>query len=163
MRSVCSFRTIRVRHFSGSPLICNTAEGADAQTNNTRPAAEGLSRNATQHSHRKAFIQWATTRGEQYKLFDPQKPRNYLDGKSHPFPLNPQFQPQLPVSTTTRDAIYSDWRAGAGLRQISQGYGIALDRVEAILKLQEVSKRWQEEVSISKSRSQVRDNDAIFD
>lgn len=71
---------------------------------------------------------------------------NYLDGKVNPFPLNPQFQPQAPLSQRIKDEVYEDWRSGTGLRQLSQKYGISLERVEAILKLQEVRSRWATEV-----------------
>ena len=128
----------------------DSTEGNDALTEGEpAPARDGeLSKNANSHSHRKAFVRWVSGPGKRY-IDATREPgtTNYLDGKSHPFPLNPMFRPQPPVSETVKASVIQDWQNGTGLRQISTKYGVTLERVEAILKLKQVRDRWTEEVS----------------
>ncbi|CCG84986.1 protein of unknown function [Taphrina deformans PYCC 5710] len=114
---------------------------------NKEPESSSLSQNSISHSHRKAFCKWATTKGLVHRDAPQQPGTNYLDGKSHPFPLNPQFQPKPPISSETRVRVYDDWKSGLGIQQLSMKYSISLQRVEAILKLQQVSIRWTTESS----------------
>lgn len=112
-------------------------------------SSTAISFNASSHTHRKSFVRWIETKGQQYRSTGNTSSTNYLDGRSHPFPLNPQFQPQPPLSQNVKGRIYDDWQSGTGLRQLSQSYGISLERIEAILKLEQVSQKWNSEVSLS--------------
>ena len=109
-----------------------------------------LSKNASSHSHRKAFVRWVSGHGKQYvDVARAPGTTNYLDGKSHPFPLNPMFRPKPPISDTVKDGVVQDWQSGTGLRQISTKYGVTLERVEAILKLKQIRDRWTGQVSLA--------------
>lgn len=131
-----------MRNFSTGRASYSVAAGESSAERST----EFLPRNTLMHSHRKAFVQWATSKGQQYKAA-PQVKGNYLDGKSYPFPLNPHFQPRPPLPQKICEDVWNDWKMGTGLHQISLRNGIALERVEAILKLHQIRRRWTEQVS----------------
>lgn len=87
--------------------------------------------------------------------------KNYLDGREYPFPLNPQFRPRVPTSEKMREDIHYDWTCGDGLQKLSNKYKLSLQRIEAILKLQDVKARWNKDVSPPlDSSSSERVNDA---
>lgn len=120
-----------------------------------------VSFNTVSHSHRKSFVRWIETKGKQYQAPNNSFSTNYLDDKPHPFPLNPQFQPQPPLPQDVKTTIYADWQSGIGLRQLSQTYGISLERVEAVLKLEEVGQQWTSEVSRNARSGEPLFDDAI--
>ncbi|ORY86769.1 eukaryotic mitochondrial regulator protein-domain-containing protein [Protomyces lactucae-debilis] len=138
-----------VRQFSAARIVCNTAESparseATSPTSTTRGRSEmPLSRNAASHSHRKAFVQWVNGPGKIHASPAEGRGRtNYLDGKTHPFPLNPAFQPSPPLARSIKQDIIQDWKTGIGLRQLSTKWGVSLERIDAILKLQAVREKW---------------------
>lgn len=146
------------RKFSIARYLCENDEKPtdradpdveDNHSKNKGPETSMLSQNAISHSHRKAFCKWATTKGLTHRDVPSQPGTNYLDGKTYPFPLNPQFQPKPPISSQTKVRVYDDWKSGLGIQQLSMKYGISLHRVEAILKLHQVSVRWSNEVSFA--------------
>lgn len=106
-----------------------------------------LSRNAANHTNRKSFVKWLRSHGHRHEDKSSSHGTNYLEGKKHPFPLNPQFQPRAPISIDVKDSVYGDWTSGVGIRQLSQKYGLSLERVEAVLKLQQISQKWTDDVS----------------
>jgi hypothetical protein len=107
-----------------------------------------MSRNAASHSHRKSFVQWVNGPGKTYaRPAEGRNRTNYLDGKTHPFPLNPAFQPTPPLSSSVKQQIVEDWKVGVGLRQLSTKWGVSLERIDAILKLQQVREKWDAQVS----------------
>lgn len=124
----------------------------EASTRAAAERGESMSKNAASHSHRKAFVRWVSGQGQRYSgaAREPGM-TNYLDGKAHPFPLNPMFRPQPPVSSAIKDGIVQEWQNGTGLRQISSKFGVTLERVEAVLALRQVRDQWTEQVSFTPS------------
>ncbi|CAB5363054.1 unnamed protein product [Rhizophagus irregularis] len=65
---------------------------------------------------------------------------NYL-GSNIPFPMNPFFKPQPPLSDSTKEEIWLKFtQEGQTPRKIGTDYGVSLKRVEAILKLKKLEK-----------------------
>ncbi|TFK56771.1 hypothetical protein OE88DRAFT_1603966, partial [Heliocybe sulcata] len=81
--------------------------------------------------------------GARYR--NPIQPRNYLGGRSCPFPLNPSFRPPAPLSDRLRKQIWEDFIADPdvnGVRELSSRYGLSMKRVDAILRLKGLEAHW---------------------
>lgn len=145
LRCICQ---VQARQYHTTPI------SREAKSNAKQPVIDRLDGeidampwNVMQHNNRKSFVKWASTKGRQYRDCPTQPGTNYLDGKPYPFPLNPTFQPQAPISKETKENVYEDWIAGSGLQQVSLKFGLSLARVEAILKLRKVQDTWHDQVS----------------
>lgn len=147
--SVLRVRETHIRAFCGAPARLREpmTPATDARTSSSD--TDTMSRNAAAHSHRKAFVRWANSKGKQYQHFDNRQGPNYLDGNSHPFPLNPSFQPRPPLPPSTKEKIHAEWKSGSNLRSLSSMFGISLERLDAVLKLQENKAKWSNEVLTS--------------
>jgi hypothetical protein len=85
---------------------------------------------------------WLVTEGEKFRNAILGQ-TNYVGGRI-PFPLNPTFRPNPPLTDATRRAIFAQWQRDPTYwtpRQLSQSYGISIKRVEAILKLKALEAR----------------------
>ncbi|CAG8637096.1 7320_t:CDS:2, partial [Paraglomus occultum] len=83
---------------------------------------------------------WLQEQEQQFETPNLRGP-NYIAG-THPFPMNPLFKPQPPVSDEVREEIYrlfTDHQLTP--RDIADKYGISIKRTEAILKLKDEEKR----------------------
>lgn len=90
-------------------------------------------------------------------VVDPSKPETNNDRRMgntkrdpslQPFPQNPYCKTALMISYELKDTIYHQVQEGAHIQEIAHKYGIKLERVEAIVRLQEIERGWKKEVSI---------------
>ncbi|CAG8622838.1 16758_t:CDS:2 [Acaulospora morrowiae] len=65
---------------------------------------------------------------------------NYLGSSNCPFPMNPYFKAQPPLSDTFKEVVWDMFMQGITIREIGTKMGISLKRVEAILKLKKLEK-----------------------
>lgn len=72
-----------------------------------------------------------------------------------PFPLNPTFNPLPPLADVTKTRIYNaylhnilqkDATDSQVVRAVSTKFGVAMDRVRAIVRLKELERRFKSEV-----------------
>lgn len=77
-----------------------------------------------------------------------------------PFPLNPSFKPNPPLADEIKTKIYNayvhnilikDATDSQVVRAVSSKFGVAMDRVRAIIRLKELEKSWKSQVSRSRS------------
>lgn len=67
-----------------------------------------------------------------------------------PFPENPACKTNLMISNELKEKIQEELTVnGLHPQQVAHKYGIKIPRVEAISKLQEIQKQWQEQVCIN--------------
>lgn len=81
--------------------------------------------------------EWLKKKGWKYRKIIPYKP-NFIYKKSQPFPLNPQFYVQPPLTDYTREEIFREYKQNPNpltIREISKKYAISMKRVEAVLRL----------------------------
>jgi hypothetical protein len=65
-----------------------------------------------------------------------------------PFPMNKQFKSLPVLSEEYRDAIYDHVvKKGMSVRDVSVKLGVSMERVGAVVRLKEVEKQWEKEVS----------------
>lgn len=87
-------------------------------------------------------------KGEKFREHRSEGP-NYLSGQSHkPFPSNPHFISDPVLSEESREAI---WRKvvqeGEAIKSVSANFGVDMRRVAAVVRLKEVEKAWERDVS----------------
>lgn len=125
--------------------------------------------------HMKAWLGPRNIRGEYYRnkyYFAPQdNTPNYVvsDGNSvvvpgketftraernrnpalHPFAQNLHCKTASVVSDELKQQIHSAVSSGVSAQKIAQDHGIKLARVEAIVRLQEIEKKWREQVCVA--------------
>jgi hypothetical protein len=87
--------------------------------------------------------------GEKYRK--PSEGPSYLSkgaSRSRPFPNNPFFVSERVLSEDSREEI---WRKvvqeGEAIKSVSANMGIDMRRVAAVVRLKEVEKAWEREVS----------------
>ncbi|KZV84310.1 hypothetical protein EXIGLDRAFT_682952 [Exidia glandulosa HHB12029] len=89
------------------------------------------------------FHSWKSAEGNQYRT-PGSYGRNYLGG-DRPFPLNPSFQPPVPMSDRRRTEIFVEYmRGGMTVRELSRKFNISLRRVEAVLRLKHLELEWRQ-------------------
>ncbi|KAK4053451.1 hypothetical protein OIV83_001618 [Microbotryomycetes sp. JL201] len=123
-----------------------TQEATDeATTAGAAPAADLESATAG-----RGFRAWLNGEGARY--------RNGIKGKTNwigdtPFPLNPSFKPLPPLADALKTRIYNaytfnivakDATDSQVVRAISAKFGVAMDRVRAIIRLKELEKSWKD-------------------
>lgn len=65
-----------------------------------------------------------------------------------PYPLNRHFRSQPVLSEAFREEIWRRvTREGQDIHLISSGMGVSVERVAAVVRLKELEKRWEREVS----------------
>ena len=91
-----------------------------------------------------------------------------------PFPLNPTFNPLPPLADVTKTRIYNaylhnilqkDATDSQVVRAVSTKFGVAMDRVRAIVRLKELERRFKSEVRsrLSRTRRPVREYQPLAD
>lgn len=64
-----------------------------------------------------------------------------------PFPMNRQFRSQPVLSEELRDEIYNKIsQEGWSVRKVSAFYGVAMQRVGAVIRLKAIENQWLQEV-----------------
>lgn len=89
-------------------------------------------------------------KGESFREHQSEGP-NYLTGSdSKPFPGNSLFVSEPVLSEESREEI---WRKvvqeGEAIKSVSANFGVDMRRVAAVVRLKEVEKAWEREVSLS--------------
>jgi len=87
-------------------------------------------------------------KGEQFREHQRDGP-NYVTGyQDKPFPSNPLFVSEPVLSEESREEI---WRKvvqeGEAIKSVSANFGVDMRRVAAVVRLKEVEKAWEREVS----------------
>lgn len=81
-----------------------------------------------------------------------------------PFPLNPTFRPLPPLADTVKTKIYNaytynilakDATDSQVVRAVAAKFGIAMDRVRAVIRLKELEKSWKDQVRVSQRPSET--------
>ncbi|KAJ1914789.1 hypothetical protein H4219_004634 [Mycoemilia scoparia] len=90
----------------------------------------------TNRLRRKRVYSWLNEEGKKYLNANTERP-NWV-GRDGPFPLNPAFKPNPPVSDSVKMSIYNLYDKDAAHwtpRKLGEKFKISIKRVEAILKL----------------------------
>lgn len=66
----------------------------------------------------------------------------------HPFPQNTACRTAYMVLDDTKAKIVADHKEGMLLQQLAQKYGMKMERVDAIIKLNKIEESWKKQVSI---------------
>ncbi|CAG8545288.1 6408_t:CDS:2, partial [Acaulospora morrowiae] len=85
------------------------------------------------------FKEFLAQEGKLYEMPKYNGP-NYLGSSNCPFPMNPYFKAQPPLSDTFKEVVWDMFMQGSTIREIGTKMGISLKRVEAILKLKKLEK-----------------------
>ncbi|KAL1920950.1 mitochondrial 37S ribosomal protein mS45 [Calcarisporiella thermophila] len=123
--------------FSQEQDVSDTQDPSDQASLDPPPTA-------TQGRRRRKFLQWLTSDGERFR-----KPTfgqtNYVG--STPFPMNPLFKANAPLSDKTRETIYqlytndpTRWTP----RHLAQKFNISIRRAEAVIKLKNLERDIEE-------------------
>lgn len=88
--------------------------------------------------------------GERFREHRSQGPM-YVSGSQHkPFPSNPLYISEPVLSEDSREEI---WRKvvqeGEAIKSVSANFGVDMRRVAAVVRLKEVEKAWERDVSYS--------------
>ncbi len=104
---------------------------------------EKASNNDQRRMHR-----WMKQIGKDFKNPVPGRP-NYLTGRNdQPFPANLTFRSHPVLSEKSRTQIWTNVMVrGDGLKEVSAKYGIDIRRVAAVVRLKEIEKQWEAQVS----------------
>lgn len=95
------------------------------------------------------MYQWLKGR-EGSEFAEPKGGPRYLGPlQDQPFPLNPLFRSQPVLDEQTRELIWDKViMRGEALKAVSAEMGVDVRRVAAVVRLKEVEKQWQREVSL---------------
>lgn len=98
---------------------------------------------------RQQMYQWLKGR-EGSELAEARGGPRYLGPlQDQPFPLNPLFRSQPVLDETTRELIWDKViMRGEALKAVSAEMGVDVRRVAAVVRLKEVEKQWEREVSL---------------
>lgn len=88
------------------------------------------------------------SKGETFREHNAEGPL-YVSGSTYkPFPSNPLFVSEPVLSEHSREEI---WRKvvqeGEAIKSVSANFGVDMRRVAAVVRLKEVEKAWEREVS----------------
>ncbi|GAA5868978.1 hypothetical protein JCM3774_002438 [Rhodotorula dairenensis] len=123
------------------------ADGADAVPVPDATPAEPVAAAGQRNGYRA----WLSGEGSRYRRPLPGKP-NWIGDT--PFPLNPTFNPLPPLADVTKTRIYNaylhnilqkDATDSQVVRAVSTKFGVAMDRVRAIVRLKELERRFKSE------------------
>lgn len=122
---------------------CRSKSVPFARTFSSTPCRQKMSR------ARQQMFQWLNGR-EGSEFADPGRggPRYLGPLQDQPFPLNPLFRSQPVLDEQTRELIWDKVMGrGESLKAVSAEMGVDVRRVAAVVRLKEVEKQWQREVS----------------
>ena len=79
---------------------------------------------------------------------EPKGEPSYLGQGNRPFPLNPAFISEPVLSEQAREMIWRDViQNGKAIKATSAKYGVDIRRVAAVVRMKEIEKTWEKEVS----------------
>lgn len=140
-----------------TPPTSMTSSMQQTQTQLTFPKIVGGGGAAAQGGGRRAlrsppalppYPDWVQGQGKQYEEPPPGIGPFWIGAT--PFPLNPSFDPPPPISQSQKKVIWDLHRNDPNntIRVLSGKYGISMERIQAILRLQALEAEWTEEVRI---------------
>lgn len=99
-------------------------------------------------------LKWLKTYSATRFQTDPgtEGPFYVTNNKNSPFPLNPLYIAQRPLSNETKNEIFNAWRKDSTewtSKKLAMHFGISILRVEAILRHKSLENQWKN-VSIAK-------------
>jgi len=121
----------------------------------TKPTDKLLLKGKQPTLQKRLFLEWI----EKFKRFREPSEMNYLSrvvknwegqpvAPNQPFPCNPDFRSEPVLSEAAREKI---WHAviknGMPLKAVSAQYGVDMRRVAAVVRMKEIEKQWEREVS----------------
>ncbi|KAM0788484.1 hypothetical protein ACM66B_001617 [Microbotryomycetes sp. NB124-2] len=135
---------------TGSSSAGTEAESSEGTSVEPTEAAEDAASVAASAGAGRGFRAWLNGEGARY--------RNGIKGKTNwigdtPFPLNPTFRPLPPLADAVKTRIYNaytfnivakDATDSQVVRAISAKFGVAMDRVRAVIRLKELEKSWRD-------------------
>lgn len=94
------------------------------------------------------YSDWVRAEGRNYKEAPPGQGPFWIGAT--PFPLNPSFDPPPPIAQKQKKAIWDLHRNDTDntVRALSSKFGITMERIHAILRLQALEVEWTKKVSI---------------
>ena len=95
------------------------------------------------------MVQWMNGRiGQTFR--EPTGQPNYVGPDAdQPFPLNPLFRSQPVLSNGMRELIWQKiMQRGESIKAVSAEMGVDVRRVAAVVRLKEVQRKWESQVSI---------------
>ncbi|GAA5963943.1 hypothetical protein JCM8115_002768 [Rhodotorula mucilaginosa] len=139
--------------FSTSTRRHAASESPDSPTEGVTPAAEEApaATSPIASGQKNGYRAWLSGEGSRYRRPLPGKP-NWIGDT--PFPLNPTFNPLPPLADVTKTRIYNaylhnilqkDATDSQVVRAVSTKFGVAMDRVRAIVRLKELERRFKSE------------------
>ncbi|GAA5898697.1 mitochondrial 37S ribosomal protein mS45 MRPS35 [Sporobolomyces salmoneus] len=114
-------------------------------------AQSGATPEVSSGGSRRGYNAWMNGEGARFRKGI--KGRTNWIGES-PFPLNPSFNPNPPLADETKTKIYNAYvhniliknaTDSQVVRAVSSKFGVAMDRVRAIIRLKELEKSWKSE------------------
>ncbi|RUS27004.1 hypothetical protein BC938DRAFT_483839 [Jimgerdemannia flammicorona] len=149
-----TFRTSRPFHTSFLTLAEDNKDSetvaaavADVKSDTTLEASDAATEPPKTSRRRRRFMEWMNGEGAKFK-----KPAmgttNYLAGRT-PFPMNPLFSPNPPVTDSLREQIYENYMYDSALptpRMLGAKFKLSIRRIEAILRLKAHEKALVEQV-----------------
>ncbi|EMR08019.1 hypothetical protein PNEG_03461 [Pneumocystis murina B123] len=144
--SLCILK--KIRHFYTEKACNENAKlGSKKENRNLKSNDKKKIQNKKRFSEQSDYIKWLVDpmEGGQYIKPLSKAGTNFIHQKEYPYPLNPKFKPQPPLSLEARRNIGEKWKQGKSLREISDMFGISVIRVEAVLRLLELESKWRQE------------------
>ncbi|GAA6062390.1 hypothetical protein JCM10212_003199 [Sporobolomyces blumeae] len=133
-----------VESVTGSETASDAAHVDASPSETTEPASQVKAQG-------RGFNAWLTGEGARFRKGI--KGRTNWIGES-PFPLNPTFNPSPPLADETKTKIYNAYvhnilikkaTDAQVVRAVSSKFGVAMDRVRAVIRLKELEKSWKAE------------------
>lgn len=89
---------------------------------------------------------WLNRMGNAFQ--DSDRPSYLGPFTDQPFPSNPLFRSQPVLSEVMKNIIYKKvMTEGQAMKSVSQEMGVDVRRIAAVIRLKQVEKRWEKEVS----------------
>lgn len=164
-----SLETAPSSSLSPSPLALQRLAAASAPSRSSSPQCRGGSGSGSRAFSttparpatrlRRQFLQW--TRANADKFRQPPEPgkTNYISqlmtmsdfeavSPDQPFPNNPSFHSEPVLSEEARELIWkSVMEKGMPLKAVSAQFQVDMRRVAAVVRMKEIEKKWEKEVS----------------
>jgi hypothetical protein len=117
-----------------------------------QPASDGLRRAPRTLSQLPDYKEWIQSGAKQYE-YTPRGRGPFWIGET-PYPLNPSFDPSPPIAQSQKKALWKLHQSDPAntVRVLSGKYGISMERLRAILRLQALESEWQSKVSFREWR-----------
>lgn len=145
---------------SSSPLASHTHRIASSTTQCSRTFSTTPARPATRL--RRQFREWLDKKGPIFREPPAEGGTNYISKSQAsfvsdfnvveadmPFPNNPLFRSEPVLSDEARERIWEAvMKHGMPLKAVSAQFSVDMRRVAAVVRMKEIEKKWEREVSI---------------